>query len=85
MTWTWEPYLPVGSLALLSAFPTAKTSTGAWRVGVPRKGRPWATATTSPAVNVDLPTFEEHRRDVRRRLAKFGLTRQDPVLVHSAG
>jgi AAA domain len=82
LTWIWEPYLPVGSLALLAAYMKVGKSTFAYALAVAvAQGRPFLGYPTKQG-SVLILAVEEHARDVRLRLERFGLSQNDPLYVH---
>jgi hypothetical protein len=82
MDWIWKPYLPAGALALLSAFPKVGKSTLAYSLAVAvAQGRPFLGTPTQQGPVLIL-AVEEHPREARWRLVKFGLRRGDPIYVH---
>ena len=83
LTWVWESYLPVGSLALLAAFMKVGKSTFAYALAVAvAQGRPFLGYPTKQGCVLIL-AVEEHARDVRMRLERFGLSQNDPLYVHA--
>jgi hypothetical protein len=82
MTWIWEPYLPEGALVLLAAFMKVGKSTFAYALAVAiAQGRLFLGYPTKQG-GVLILAVEEHGRDVRRRLERFGMWPEDPVHVH---
>ncbi len=83
MDWVWEPYLPVGSLSLLTAYAKVGKSTFAYplALAVARGALFLGTSTTQGPVLI--LAVEEHARDVRHRLERFGATTDDPIYVHT--
>lgn len=80
--WIWEPFLPEGGLALLVAFMKVGKSTFASALSVAvAQGRPFLGFPTIRG-GVLLLALEEHPRDVRRRLTRFGVGPEDPLYVH---
>lgn len=75
MVWIWEPFLPEGGFVVLAAFMKVGKSTLAVAQGRPFLGYP----TKQRAVLI--LALEEHPRDVRRRLERFGLRPEDPLWV----
>ncbi len=82
MEWVWERFLAVGSLILLTSFMKVGKSTfvyalvlaivrGLSFLGYPTKAGP-----------VLILAVEEHRRDVRARLERFGMKAGDQIYVH---
>ena len=82
MVWIWESYLPKGALVLLVAYMKVGKSTLAYPLALAvAQGRPFlGYATTQTPVL--LLAVEEHPRDVRQRLERFGLRKDDAVHVH---
>src|SRR5262245_32180576 len=84
LTWLWDSYLPVGSLSLLAAYMKVGKSTFAYALAVAvAQGRPFLDYGTKQGPVLIL-AVEEHPRDVRRRLERFGLSKSDPLYVHAA-
>jgi hypothetical protein len=83
LTWVWEPYLPVGSLSLLTAYAKVGKSTFAYPLALAiARGKPFlGTPTTQGAVLI--LAVEEHSRDARLRLERFGATPADPIFIHA--
>ena len=79
--WVWDPLLAGGDLAIFSARPKVGKSTLAYALlisiaqGIPFLGYP---TRQGPVLILAL---EEHRRNVRRRLARFGTRPIDPVHI----
>ncbi len=83
IAWVWEPFLPEGGLALLVAFMKLGKSTFAYALAVAvAQGRPFLGFPTKQE-GVLILAVEEHPRDVRRRLRRFGIRSEDPVYVHA--
>jgi len=83
LTWIWEPYLPVGSLALLAAYMKVGKSTFAYALAVAvAQGQPFLGYPTKQG-SVLILAVEEHSRDVRLRLERFGLSQNDSLYVHA--
>jgi hypothetical protein len=83
LVWAWEPYLPVGSLALLTAYAKVGKSTFAYPLALAiARGKPFLGTPTSQGPVLIL-AVEEHARDTRRRLESFGATADDPISIHS--
>jgi hypothetical protein len=82
LRWIWEPFLPDGALALLAAFMKAGKSTFAYALAVAvAQGRPFLGFSTRRA-GVLILAVEEHPRDVRLRLERFGMESSDPIRIH---
>jgi len=82
MTWVWDPFLPEGALVLLVSFMKVGKSTLAYPLAISiAQGRPFLGYPTKQG-GVLILAVEEHPRDVKRRLARFGLRPEDPVFVH---
>jgi len=83
MVWTWEPFLPEGTLVLLAAFMKVGKSTFAYAMAEAiAQGRPFLGYPTNQG-GVLILAVEEHSRDVRRRLERFGVRPDDPIHVHT--
>src|SRR5262249_38894958 len=77
MIWTVEPYLPEGTLALLVAYMKVGKSTFAYHLALAvAKGEPFLNGATKQG-GVLILAVEEHRRDAKLRLGKFGLRASD--------
>src|SRR5215470_15046573 len=73
LRWVWKPFLPEGCLALLAAFMKVGKSTFAYALAVAlAQGRSFLGFTTQRA-GVLILAVEEHERDVRLRLERFGM------------
>lgn len=71
--WVWEPFLPEGGLALLVAFMKVGKTTFAYALAAAvAQGRPFLGFPTKRG-GVLLLALEEHPRDVRLRLKRFGI------------
>ena len=82
MIWTVEPYLPEGTLALLVAYMKVGKSTFAYHLALAvAKGEPFLNGATKQG-GVLILAVEEHRRDAKLRLGKFGLLPSDPIHLH---
>lgn len=82
MTWVWEPFLPEGGLVLLVSFMKVGKSTLAYPLAIAiAQGKPFLGYRTKQG-GVLILAVEEHPRDVKRRLQRFGLCPGDPVFVH---
>jgi len=83
LVWVWHSYLPEGTLALLVAFMKVGKSTFAYALAVAvAQGKPFLDYPTLQG-GVLILAVEEHRRDVLRRLQRFGMRSEDPLYVHS--
>ncbi|MBI4240238.1 MAG: AAA family ATPase, partial [Candidatus Rokubacteria bacterium] len=84
VAWVWEPFLPEGGLALLAAFMKVGKSTFAYALAVAvAQGRPFLGYPTRQG-GVLILAVEEHPRDVKLRLQRFGMRPEDPIYVHAA-
>jgi hypothetical protein len=82
VTWQWEPFLPAGSLSVLAGFAKSGKSTLVYPLAVAvAQGRRFLGYPTRQGA-VLLLAVEEHDRDVRRRLERFGMQPSDPIHVH---
>jgi hypothetical protein len=80
--WVWDRYLPKGALTLLVAYMKVGKSTLAYPLALAiAQGRPFLGFATMQTPVLML-AVEEHPRDVRARLERFGLLPDDPVHVH---
>jgi hypothetical protein len=83
LAWVWEPYLPVGSLSLLTAYAKVGKSTFAYPLALAiARGKPFLGTPTTQGPVLIL-AVEEHARDARLRLERFGATPTDPIHLHS--
>jgi hypothetical protein len=83
LAWVWEPYLPVGSLSLLTAYAKIGKSTFAYPLALAiARGKPFLGTPTTQGPVLIL-AVEEHARDARLRLERFGATPTDPVAIHA--
>jgi len=83
MVWTWEPYLPLGTLALLAAYMKVGKSTFVYALALAvARGEPFLRGATRQG-DVLILAVEEHRRDAKLRLGKFGLLASDPIHLHA--
>lgn len=83
LAWVWEPYLPVGSLSLLTAYMKVGKSTFAYPLALAvMRGTPFLGTPTTQGPVLIL-AVEEHARDARLRMERFGATRADPCHIHS--
>jgi hypothetical protein len=81
--WIWEPYIPEGGLVLLAGFmKTGKTTFAYPLIRAVAQGTDFLDYPTKQG-DVLVLAVEEHPRDVRRRLERFGVTSDDPVAVHT--
>jgi hypothetical protein len=82
MDWVWEPFLAVGTLNLLVSYMKVGKSTFAYPLAIAiAQGKPFLGYPTTQG-GVLILAVEEHPRDVKRRLRRFGLRTEDPVYVH---
>lgn len=82
ITWVWEPFIPDGALVLLTAYAKAGKSTLAYALAVAvAQGRLFLGYPTRQC-GVLILAVEEHPRDVRRRLERFGMRPSDPITKH---
>jgi hypothetical protein len=81
--WVWDPYIPEGTLVLLSAFMKVGKSflSQALVVSVAR-GDEFLGFRTTPS-HVLILALEEHPEDVKRRLRRFNMRPEDPIYVHA--
>jgi RecA-family ATPase len=83
MVWLWKPFLPAGALALLAAYMKIGKSTFVYPlVTAMAKGTEFLGYSTTPT-RVLILAVEEHRRDVRARLERFGLQPDDAIYIHA--
>ena len=81
--WLWEDFIAEGSLTVLSAYAkTGKSTLLAPLIVSVVQGRTFLGCATAK-VPVLYLAVEEHPRDVRLRLEKFGLRPEDPLFVHA--
>jgi predicted ATP-dependent serine protease len=81
----WEPYLAEGTLNVLAAYMKVGKSTFSYALAVAvARGEKFLGEPTRKG-GVLILAVEEHRRDVKLRLAKFGMLPRDPIHVHAAG
>jgi hypothetical protein len=79
--WRWQDFLPVGALVLLAAFMKAGKTTLAYAlISAILRGETFLGRPTTPC-KVLLLALEEHRRDVKRRLLKFGIGRDAALSI----
>jgi hypothetical protein len=82
--WAWEPYLAEGTLNVLAAYMKVGKSTFSYALAVAvARGDSFLSGPTKRG-GVLILAVEEHRRDVKLRLAKFGMLAKDPIHVHAA-
>ncbi|BFU93431.1 MAG: hypothetical protein NTNFB02_01530 [Nitrospira sp.] len=82
MDWVLEDYCPSGGVVLVAGKPKEGKSTLVYELVVKvMKGQPFLGRATTPG-GVLILALEEHRRDVRMRLAGLGVVPSDPVYVH---
>jgi len=75
--------LPQGSLSLLTAYMKVGKTTFAYALALAVvKGQPFLNYPTLQGPVLIL-AVEEHARDVRRRLERFGLTKEDSLYLHT--
>lgn len=83
VVWVWEPFLPEGGLVLLVAFMKVGKSTFAYALALAvAQGQPFLGCPTKQG-GVLILAVEEHPRDVKLRLRKFGMKPEDPIYVHT--
>lgn len=79
ITWWWDGLIPEGALVVLAAFMKAGKTTLAYALLARLlKGQPFLDRPTR-AAGVLLLALEENRRDVKRRLIKFGVPPDAPL------
>lgn len=79
--WLWEGFVPVGALVLLAAFMKAgKTTITYALIAALARGEPFLQRKTRRS-KVLLLALEENRRDVKRRLMKFGVERDAGLFI----
>jgi AAA domain-containing protein len=84
LVWVWEPFLPEGTLNLLVAFMKVGKSTLVYALALAvAQGQAFLGYPTKQG-GVLILAVEEHPRDVRRRLERFGMRPEDPIYVHAA-
>src|SRR5690242_16570487 len=83
IAWVWEPYLPVGSLSLLTAFAKVGKFTFAYPCALSIDQVNTIVVTPTTQCSVIIIAVEEHPRDARLRLELFGATPTDPITIHS--
>src|SRR5262245_2967686 len=82
LIWTWDLYLPEGSLALVAAFMKIGKSTFTYALALAvARGEPFLNSATKQG-GVLILAVEEHRRDAKLRLGEFGLLASDPIHLH---
>lgn len=82
LRWVWEPFLAEGMLALLVAFMKLGKSTLTYALAVAvAQGKPFLGFPTKQG-GVLILAVEEHPRDVKRRLRRFGMRPEDPIYAH---
>jgi len=82
LKWLWRSFLPIGTLAILAAYMKVGKSTLVYALALASaRGREFLGHATERA-GVLILAVEEHPRDVRRRLERFGMTPEDPIFVH---
>lgn len=82
LRWLWDRFLAEGCLALLAAFMKVGKSTFVYALAVAvAQGRPFLGFATQRA-GVLILAVEEHPRDVRLRLERFGMQSGDPIHIH---
>ncbi|MFI5342042.1 MAG: AAA family ATPase [Candidatus Methylomirabilales bacterium] len=85
MVWVWKPFLPEGTLDLMVSFMKVGKSTLVYALAVAiAQGHPFLGYPTQQG-GVLILGVEEHPRDIKRRLQRFGLRPEDPVHVHRGG
>ncbi len=84
ITWVVDKYIPEGGLVLLASYPKVGKTTLAYALIIAvAKGQRFMGYQTRKGT-VLLLAIEEHRRDIKRRLLRFGAWGNDPILVHPA-
>jgi hypothetical protein len=82
ITWVLKSYLPEGALILLVAYMKVGKSTFAYFLAIAvARGEPFLGFDTTQGPVLIL-AIEEHPRDVKLRLLKFGARPSDPIHVH---
>ena len=80
VSWVVESYVPQGALTVLCAYPKTGKSTFVYSMGISiAQGKPFLGKATMQGAVLIL-AVEEHRRDVIRRLRRFGATEYEPDL-----
>jgi RecA-family ATPase len=80
--WVWERFIPEGGLVLLAAFMKVGKSTFAYPLAISiAQGRPFLGYQTRKGAVLIL-AVEEHERDVKLRLRRFGMRPDDPIYIH---
>ena len=83
LTWVWEPFIPTGSLTVLSAYMKVGKSTLAYALAIAvAQGRQFLGHPTIGGPVLILGV-EEHLRDVLLRLEHFGHRENDPIHLHT--
>lgn len=73
LNWVWEPFIPGGALVLLAAFMKVGKTTWAYSlVRAVARGEPFLGFPTRRC-GVLVLAVEEHRRDIRNRIERYGL------------
>lgn len=81
--WRWDRYLADGTVTLLASFMKVGESTLAYPLAVAvAQDRPFLGYSTRQG-GVLILAVEEHPRDVKRRLRRFGMRPEDPIHVHA--
>ena len=79
--WVWETMIPEGCLFLLSAFMKVGKSELAYRFAISiAQGASFLNMTTTKT-SVLILAVEEHPRDVKRRLRRLGMGKEDQIFV----
>lgn len=82
INWIWATMIPEGGLFLLSAFMKVGKSELAYRLAVAvAQGTPFLGMATR-RTGVLILAVEEHPRDVKRRLKRLGMDKEDRIFVH---
>jgi len=83
MVWCWERFIPEGSLVALVSYMKVGKSTLAYPLAIAvAQGQPFLGYPTTQG-GVLILAVEEHERDVRRRLERFGARAGDPIHFHT--
>ena len=80
--WVWESFIAEGTLNLLTAFMKVGKSTFLYPLAVATAQGKEFLGYETRASGVLILAVEEHSRDVRARLEKFGMQPEDPIYVH---
>jgi predicted ATP-dependent serine protease len=84
MVWILDTIIPEGTLFIVAGFMKTGKSTLTYPMAVAiAQGEPFLDFETKQT-NVLIISVEEHERDVRARLERFGLKLEDPLFLHCA-